>query len=218
MKLRPYHAPRFLTVQPHEPEATTLPVLGFRQARDYACGFATALMVMRYFDVRVPARELFERLGTDRGGTRQTAIVRELRITGLRANVRYDVDFERLARAIDRNKLIVGYLHDIEHWLVVYGYGRGPERVFVADPRPDAGPCVQPWADYRGRLNGFGIVCSRPGQERGVGQAPLILVDEPAPQPLLPRAGGRLQCRVHGVVEGPVAVPAEPAQLALPFA
>lgn len=155
LRFRPHHAPRFHPVRPAaDSSVITLPVPGFRQARDYTCGFATTLMVMRYFAARTPATELFRRLGTDRDGTRQSAIVRELRAGGLRANIRYDVDFARICLEIERNKLIIGYLHDAEHWLLIYGYGRDPERVFVADPEPDAG-CEYYWDEKYVHVGGL---------------------------------------------------------------
>lgn len=218
---RPHLAPRFLTAQAQGSRATTLPLDGFGQARDYTCGFAATLMVMRYFEVRVPAAQLFERLGTGPDGTRQSAIVRELRAAGLRINVRYDVDFARIAAEIERNKLVVGYLNDSEHWLVIYGYrGHGDSaEVFVADP--GAGACAQPWSEYGPRLGGFGIIVSRPGPARGVRQAPLALPAEPAspepPDSILLKRPGRLQCRVYGFPEEPPPGPLVPVQLSLPF-
>ncbi len=117
-------------------------------------------MVLRYFGRTLPAETLFEQLNTARDGTRQTAIVQTLRSAGVHANIRYDMTFDNLARQLDRGKLVVGYLSDIEHWLVVYGYGRTPRRVFVADPRPHH-RCQEPWSSYGARLGRFGIVCSR---------------------------------------------------------
>ena len=212
---RPHHAPRFRTTQLQEEGATTLPLCGYRQARDYTCGFVSTLMVMHYFVAKVPALELFRRLGTGRDGTRQSAIVRELRAAGLRVGVRYDVGFGRICREIDRNKLIIGYLGDVEHWLVIYGYGRDPERVYVADPEPDQG-CSQPWSTYGARLGDFGIICSRPGEAVGVRQAPLSLIGEPRPALRKPPPQGKLRCEVTG------GLPAEESedersQLALPF-
>lgn len=169
--LKPHFAPPFEVVR-DRPGAVTVPLFGYRQTRSYSCGFATALMVLRTFGRSVEARELFERLRTGRSGTRQTAIVTELRRRGLRANIRYDLDFAALSRAIDAGKLIVAYLGDAEHWLVVYGYGRGPERVFVGDPRPGE-RCEHRWDAYGARLGGFGIVCSRPSVvEPGSGPSP----------------------------------------------
>jgi len=209
-----------MTAQPApHAEGTALPLSGYRQARSYTCGFATTLMVIRYFGADIPARELLRRLGTGRDGTRQNAIMRELRAAGLRANTRYDVDFARVCREIDRNKLIVGYLHDEEHWLVIYGYARDPERVYVADPRPGE-PCEQPWHSYQARLNGFGIICSHPQESTAVRQAALFEGDQPPdpdaaplgppPAPLAP-----LRCEVHCLQT--VESVAEPAQLAFSF-
>ncbi len=137
----------------------TLPLPGYRQARNYCCGFATVQMILRHFERALSGQALFESLGTAQDGTGQSAIVRVLRSEGLRANIRYDVDFDCLASCIDAGKVLVGYLHDEEHWLVVYGYGRDPMRVFVADPEPEK-CCEHLWQGYGERLRGFAIVCS----------------------------------------------------------
>ena len=117
-------------------------------------------MVLGYYDQHVPAAQLFRNLGTGRDGTRQGAIVRELRRSGLRASVRYDVDFCRICSEIDRGKLIIAYLTDAEHWVMLYGYRRFPDSVFVADSRPGE-ICEHDWEAYGSRLNRFGIVCSK---------------------------------------------------------
>ncbi len=101
----------------------TLEVSGFRQVRSYTCGYAVTATVLDYFGEYIPAAQLFRRLGTGRDGTRQNAIVRELRSQGIRASVRYDVGFDRVCHEVDRDKLIISYLADAEHWVVVYGYG-----------------------------------------------------------------------------------------------
>lgn len=222
LRLQPHHAPRFATVQSHsDARVTTLPVPGFRQTRDYTCGFTTALMVLRYFRVAIPAVELFRSLGTSPDGTRQNSLVRVFRASGLRANVRRDVDFARLRREIERNKLIVGYVHDDEHWVVVYGYGVEPERVFVADPEPDQ-PCEHVWHEYGPRLANFGIVCSLHRGDASARQRPLSLVEPvlpPAPigPPPLPVPQLRCEVRVPELEPEPIAPPVL-AQLPLPFA
>jgi len=181
-RLKPYHAVPYLPLmRAGDVSAKTLRLPGYRQTRGYCCGFASALMVLRYFGATVPGQELFSRLGTARDGTRQGAIVRELRAAGLRVNLRYDVGFERVRTEIDRDKLIIGYLTDAEHWVVIYGYAVDPERLFVADPRPDEG-CDHAWASIEPRLGQFGMVCSRPGERR----APIAAAPVEAPAPPLP--------------------------------
>jgi ABC-type bacteriocin/lantibiotic exporter with double-glycine peptidase domain len=159
-RTKPYSAPPFaLAHHPQDRQVVTLPLPGYRQARNYCCGFATVLMVLRHFERNLCGQHLFEALGTARDGTGQSAIVRVLRSEGVRASIRYDADFECIASNIDAGKVLIGYLDDEEHWLAIYGYGRDPQRVFVADPEPGK-ECEHPWALYGHRLQGFAIVCS----------------------------------------------------------
>jgi len=116
-------------------------------------------MVLRYFRPDAVARDLFVRLGTARDGTRQTAIIRELRAAGLAVHPRYDVDHTALRHAIERGKLVIGYDDPAEHWVVLYGYALAPARVFVADSRAGE-PCEHRWDRYGPALRGFGIVVS----------------------------------------------------------
>ena len=160
-RTKPYSASPFpLAHYPRDPQVVTLPLPGYRQARNYCCGFASVLMILKHFERLLGGQDLFEALGTAQDGTGQSAIVRVLRAEGVRANIRYDVDFKCLASTIDAGKVLVGYLNDEEHWLVIYGYGRDPMRVFVADPEPEKS-CEYLWQGYGERLHRFGIVCSR---------------------------------------------------------
>lgn len=157
---KPHHAPPFSTAHCPDLFDCILPVPGFRQARSYACGFASALMVARYFCPKTSAQGLFARLGTGPSGTRQTAIVRALRGLGIRVGVRYDMTFFDLCRAVDGGRPVIAYFHDDEHWVVIYGYGMFPERVFIADPEAGCGVAVA-WTAADPRLRSFGMVCSR---------------------------------------------------------
>ena len=159
-RTEPFSAPPFAVAhEPEDPGVSTLELSGFRQARNYSCGYAAALMILRYFERDLRGRQLFEELGTARDGTSQSAILRVLRAQGLSVNIRYDADFERIIRAIEGGKPCIAYLIDEEHWIVIYGYGRSPERVFVADPEPNK-DMVYPWESYGPRLGGFAMVCS----------------------------------------------------------
>ena len=158
--VKPYSAPPFgLLHRPGDKSVFTLDVPGYRQSRNYSCGYAAVLMVLRYFEKTFTGQSIFDALGTARTGTGQSAIVRVLRRAGVSANVRYDMGFDRIVRSVSAGKVLVSYLVDEEHWVVLYGYGESPSRIYVADPEPGK-ECEQEWPDYGERLGGFAIVCS----------------------------------------------------------
>lgn len=174
--LKPYSAPPFALVHPEgDPQVVTLPVPGYKQARNYCCGFAVTLMVLKHFQRGLCGEALFTALGTAQDGTGQSAIVRVLRAQGVRANLRYDMDFDRMASSLCAGKVLIGYLEDEEHWLVVYGFGRSPQRIYVADPEPDK-HCENLWEEYGSRLGGFSIVCSPAPERSRETSAPLQLL------------------------------------------
>lgn len=156
---KPYRAPPFYPAEPDDPNAVTLRVAGYYQVREYTCGFVSVLTVLRYYRRYVPEHELYERLGTNHYGTSQSAIVRELRREGLSVGIRYDLDFEKIRDCIDRNRLVIGYHHRLEHWVVLHGYALEPERLFVAESLPGYRR-EHLWSHYGSKLRGFGIVCS----------------------------------------------------------
>ena len=160
MAPKPYLAPIFFPPNPvHDPDVVVRPLAGYYQVREYTCGFASTLMVLHAFHRRAHPQDVYQRLGTDHTGTRQTAIVRTLRHHGVGVNLRYDLGLDDLCQAIDDRKLVIAYHHNLEHWVVVYGYGRNPERIFVADPYWGT-RSEHLWTHYGEKLNGFGMICS----------------------------------------------------------
>jgi ABC-type bacteriocin/lantibiotic exporter with double-glycine peptidase domain len=154
-----------------DPQVVTLPVPGYKQARNYCCGFTATLMVLKHYQRSLCGEALFAALGTAQDGTGQSAIVRVLRSQNVRANLRYDMNFDRMAASLCAGKVLIGYLEDEEHWLVIYGFGRSPQRIFVADPEPDK-LCENPWEQYGERLGGFAIVCSPASEGSAAVSAP----------------------------------------------
>lgn len=167
MRPKPYTAPPFFPdVSLGDPTCAANRVRGYYQVREYTCGFASTLTVLHGFRRFADPEEVYRQLGTDRSGTRQTAIVRTLRHYGLSASPRYDLDFEAMARQIRHGSLLVVYHHRLEHWLVLFGYARDPERVFVADSLPGH-KSEHPWTEFGPKLNNFAIVC-RPRRKSAV--------------------------------------------------
>jgi len=170
---KPYLAPPYFPPAPTDASVRVIPIRAYYQARPYTCGFASTLTVLHAYRRYVPAQQAYEKLGTDFTGTSQTAIVRALRDAGIGASLRYDLSFDDMARAIDAGKLIISYHFPLEHWVVIYGYGRDPDRVFVADSLPH-NRSEQPWSHYGEKLRGFGIVCNRRRRGAAEGQAPTL--------------------------------------------
>jgi ABC-type bacteriocin/lantibiotic exporter with double-glycine peptidase domain len=178
VRLKPYIAPPFYpAAKVPGVDGAARRVRAYYQVRDWTCGFASTLTVLHSFRRYVDPAQLYRRLGTDRTGTRQTAIVRELRTEGLTATRRYDLDFDRIAHLVDQGALIIAYHFRLEHWLVVFGCRRDPGRILVADPLPGH-RTEHVWDTFGPKLEGFGIVC-RPRRRR-IARPPLA--------PLAPQA------------------------------
>ncbi len=155
-----HSAPRFkVDHRPHDPTVSTLDVPGYRQTRGYSCGYAVALMACRYFSSPVKGQQLFEALGTGSQGTSQTALVKTLRKAELKVTVRYELEYRDYCAQLKKGRPVIGYLHDAEHWVLLYGYGKSPKRIFVADPRPQF-ECENSWRKLAPKLQGFGMICS----------------------------------------------------------
>lgn len=173
MITKAHTAAPFYPPAPHgDASVVAKPIRAYLQVRGYTCGYASTLTVLHAFQRRVKPVDLYNELGTDHGGTGQTAIIRQLRANGVSANLRYDLDFDGLKRCIDAGKLVIGYHHRVEHWVVVYGYGTGPDRVFIADPVVEW-KSEHLWEKYGPKLQNFGIVCSGKRRAR-TGPLPLI--------------------------------------------
>jgi ABC-type bacteriocin/lantibiotic exporter with double-glycine peptidase domain len=172
---KPHIAPPYYPPVPHRDRTVVArPIRAYYQVRQYTCGYASALTVAHALHSTIAPAALYEALNTDHTGTRQTAIVQGLRSAGISANVRYDLGFDELRRVLDQGRLVIGYHHGLEHWIVIYGYGLSPERVFVADPLP-ANRSEHLWSRYGEKLRNFGIVCSSRRRRRTSEQAVLAL-------------------------------------------
>ena len=98
-------------------------------------------------------------------GTRRVA--QGLRQCGLRVAVRDDLTFARLAHCINQDSPVLVCIHnpgsENRHWVVVYGYARKPDQVYLASNglpwltrnRVDRAQFEKIWAP-----KGNGLVCS----------------------------------------------------------
>jgi hypothetical protein len=123
--------------QAQGPREVTLDLPGYIQTNSYSCGAMAAAMVVRRFRPRMGFGRIYDAVGPlPEWGAGTLRVVRALRSCGLRVSHRRKLSFARLCRAIDRGRPVVVLIHnqgsEDDHWVVVYGYGRRPDRLFIA--------------------------------------------------------------------------------------
>lgn len=152
----------------------TLKMPVWTQSQTHSCGFVVALMVLRYFRSTVPVAELYQAIQPDaERGTPTNRLVKVLRQYGVQVSNREGLTFQQIQAAIDTKRPILTTVctddPDVTHWVVLYGYGVKPNRVFVG---PYAAPFVNSakshaWSMFRQHHwadPGFGLICSRRGK------------------------------------------------------
>ncbi len=143
-------------------------VPGYRQVDTFSCGAIAGLMVLHHFKPRTSI-DRFYRLADPHGSwttsTRKAATA--LRRHGIRVGIRDSLTFADVWQATSADRPIIACVNSRRsaesHWLVIYGVGKRPRRVFVAGvgiPHWPAGK-VLPWETFRRMWapSGNGLVC-----------------------------------------------------------
>lgn len=155
---------------PRDPNVKTLKLPVRTQSQTHSCGFVVALMVIRYFRPKVNEEDIYQATQSDPDyGTPVHRVVKVLRQYGIRVAEKETLTFEEIQKAIDSNRPILTAVNiddpDTNHWVVLYGYGIKPKRVYVgpyAAPFVPCGKC-HPWGIFRQHHwtdPGFGLICS----------------------------------------------------------
>ena len=152
-------------------DVTTLDVPGYRQIDSFSCGAAAALMAVRTFRPGFPAGD-FHELANPVNGIQIEPLVRFLGKAGIGVEERYDLDFADIAEKIEAGFPVVTLVNlkaDLQHWVVIYGVGRKPNRVFVGGMNlPIIGRKEYTWREFtRMWRKGFGLVCWGKPESRG---------------------------------------------------
>lgn len=115
----------------------TLDLTGYRQIDSFSCGGVAAAMAAKFLRLRMS----FERIYTAVNPSRRTGsgtgrVARALRSLGVRVSSRKTLGFDDLCAAIDKGSPVLVCIKtcdvDTDHWVVLYGYGRRPDLLFVA--------------------------------------------------------------------------------------
>jgi len=158
-------------LHPREPNVQTLKVPGYVQSQPHTCGFVAALMILHYFRPDYPTERLYERIRPDgKWGVSRRKLADTLRGCKVRVTERRDLAFRDIMEAIDQDRPIALMVHTntpgTMHWVVVYGYGRYPNRLYVAaNGLPLLSRKQYPYGMFRAHFwaqRGFGLVCAGP--------------------------------------------------------
>ena len=154
----------------------TLRIPAYCQTQSFTCGFVAGLMVLKHFYPDADAESFYASVNADpETGTSAAKLTRALRRHGVSVSVRRDLTFAALAAAIDRGRpvalIVKTACPEYAHWVVAYGYGRRPGRVYVAgNGLPLLSRKVYPWREFRElwRTPGQGLACfkGRPGKRK----------------------------------------------------
>jgi len=147
-----------------------LAVPGFSQTDCYSCGFTAALGVVRTFHPRADSKKLYSDCNPlPFEGTTEFKLVRALRKNGVGVSVRSNLNYASIREAIESGFPVittVSYGNTFaEHWIVIYGVGWRPKRVFLCNQVlqgwPGFGRDELTWADFRSLWSpcGAGLVC-----------------------------------------------------------
>lgn len=156
---------------PRDSNVETLKLKGYYQTQGHTCGFVAGLMILRYFRPDFRAEKFYDCTRPHkRWGVSRQRFQDCLRLHKVRATWRRDLDFNAVVAAIDSQRPIAVVVHTsttgVKHWVVVYGYRRSPNTVFVAaNGLPFLSHKEYPWGFFRREywaMPGSGLVCAGP--------------------------------------------------------
>lgn len=152
---------------PSSENVVTLDVPGYRQVESYTCGFVAGLMVLHTFRPKASIDRFYHAVNpTHSHGTSTRKVVNALRGFGVGVSIRKDLNFAGIREQIDSGFPIITCVRtkdeDVDHWVVLYGYRRNPNKVFIAaNGLPYFGRREYTVKEYRTLVRplGFGLVC-----------------------------------------------------------
>lgn len=154
-------------LHPGGDDVVTLDVPGYKQTNTFCCGATAGLMILRKFKPNASISAFYRLVDPDPDhGTDTGELVRALKKSGVGVDVRYNLTWRSVRRTIHDGYPIATVVNtkdsSIHHWVVIYGVGVNPNRVYLAgDGLPWIGKREHAWPDFtsRWRPKGFGLVC-----------------------------------------------------------
>ena len=153
----------------------TLKLRGRYQTQPHTCGAVAGLVILDYLRPGCDAETFFRCANpTPEKGTSVSKLVKALRKHGVSVSHRTGMTFADFAAEIGKLHPVAVVVNtddpDASHWVVVYGYGRRPNRVFIAgNGLPLISRKEYPWSEFRRyhwAYAGEGLVCGRRKRRR----------------------------------------------------
>ena len=115
----------------------SLDLTGYRQFDSFSCGAIAAAMAVKYLRPRMSFERIYAAVSPSRrSGAGSGRVACALRSLGVRVETRTDLAFDAICAAIDDGSPVLVCFTtrdpDTDHWVVLYGYGRRPDSLFVA--------------------------------------------------------------------------------------
>ncbi len=151
-------------------DTETLKLRGRYQTQPHTCGAVAGIMILDYLKPGCDAEAFFRSANpTPAKGTSVAKLIRSLRKHGVSVSHRTGMVFADFVDAIDRQRPIAVVVNtddaDAAHWVVCYGYGKKPNRVFIAGTGlPLVSRKEYPWLEFRKyhwAFVGEGLVCGK---------------------------------------------------------
>ena len=158
---------RYPLAGPDGDDATVLEFPGYRQTQSYTCGFVAGLMVLHGLLPQAGTRRFLRLVDPDpKWGTSTNRLIRSLRASGVVVGRRDGLGFDGVAEHIDAGLPLITTIRRAGrpglHWVVLYGIGRSPRRVFVAgDSMRPPGSLARSWRElsHQWSPRGFALAC-----------------------------------------------------------
>jgi predicted double-glycine peptidase len=118
--------------------AVTLDLPGYLQTNSYGCGAVAAVMVVRYFQPQMQFGAVYDAVAPlPEIGAQPRQVARAMRSCGLRVRAKGRLQFSDLCQLINAGSPVLVVIRnpgaDSRHWVVVYGYRRIPDQVYLAN-------------------------------------------------------------------------------------
>ncbi len=155
-------------LHPGTEDVLTLEVPGYKQTNTFSCAVTAGLMVLHTFRPRASVDRFYRWVNPhEENGAQPWKLIRALRRSKVGVSERNSLTWEDVHELISDGFPIITLVRtndpEIDHWVVIYGVGVHPNRIFIAaNGWPLIGRREYRWTEFESawwRPRGYGLVC-----------------------------------------------------------